>query len=63
MGMTVVDIGGIRLAQGSINKELLVCPWRKIYSKVHETGNIRRHGGGRGGVCMYNATMGECEKV
>ena len=62
MGITVVDIVGIRLAQDSINRELLIYSWKKIYSKVHDPGNIKRHGGGVC-ECMYNDTMGEFEKV
>ena len=60
--MTVLEVMDIRLAQGIINKELLVCSWKKIYKEVHETGNIRRPGG-EVCECMYNAAMRECEKV
>ena len=52
MGMTVLEVMDIRLAQGIINKELLVCSWKKIYNEVHETGNIRRPGGRCVSVCI-----------
>ena len=46
MGITVVEIIDIRLAQGSINREILIYSWKNIYSEVHDTGNIRRYGEG-----------------